>query len=84
MKQPNVPTETLPGGLLGAAMRYCAVADWFESRPTRWHKHMSEADAMALFNRVETELRQAGAKMLRQTHLRDAALDAVGVPKETR
>jgi hypothetical protein len=52
--------------LLGAALRYCAVADWFESHPCTWDRRMSLSEAMDVFNRVEANLRSAGARALRR------------------
>lgn len=70
--------------LLGAALRYCAVADWFESFPCTWHQQMSVCQAMAIFNRAEAELRAAGNRALRQAGHRDLVLQAAGVPEEAR
>ncbi|MBI1374083.1 MAG: hypothetical protein GC159_15290 [Phycisphaera sp.] len=70
--------------LLGAALRYCAVADWFESHPCRWHGEMSLAEAMDVFNRAEAELRATGARLLRRHGHRDLLLQAVGVSEEAR
>ena len=70
--------------LVGAALRYCAVADWFEAHPCPWHKHMTVDQAMAVFNQVEAELREAGAKALRKHGHRDLILQGAGIPRETR
>jgi hypothetical protein len=70
--------------LLGAALRYCAVADWFEGHPCRWHKHMTVDQAMAVFNEAEADLRAAGAKALRQHGHRALVLQAAGVAEEAR
>lgn len=70
--------------LLGAALRYCAVADWFEAHPCPWSKTMSLDQAMDVFNRVETELRQLAAKALRQRGHRDLVLQGAGIPEESR
>ena len=70
--------------LLGTALRYCAVADWFEAHPCRWHKRMSVDEAMEVFNKVEAELRAAGAKALRQHGHRDLILQGAGVPADAR
>lgn len=69
--------------LLGAAP-YCAVADWFESHPCVWQRDLSMHEAMDAFNRVETELRRIGAKVLRQPGHRELLLQAVGIPEEAR
>lgn len=70
--------------LLGATLRYCAVADWFEAHPCRWHKRMSVDEAMEIFNKVEAELRAAGSKALRQHGHRDLILQGVSVPADAR
>lgn len=70
--------------LLGAALRYCAVADWFESHPCRWHGEMSLGEAMDVFNRAEAELRAMGAMALRRHGHRALLLQVVGVPEEAR
>lgn len=70
--------------LLGAALRYCAVADWFEAHPSPWRKQMTLDEAMAVFNRVEVELRAAAAKDLRQHGHRDLILHGAGVAREAR
>ncbi len=68
--------------VLGAALRYCAVADWFESRPCSKHTEESEAQAMDLLNRVEAQLRQAGTAAMRQHGHRALVLEAAGVPRD--
>ncbi len=78
-KQQEIQSE-----LLGAALRYCAVADWFESFPCAWHKQMSVCQAMAVFTLAETELRAAGARALRQSGHRDLILQAAGIIEEAR
>jgi len=70
--------------LLGAALRYCAVADWFESHPCVWRRHMSLDEAMDVFNRVESDLRRVTARALRQRGHRDLVLQGVGIPEEAR
>lgn len=70
--------------LLGAALRYCAVADWFESHPSAWRRHMSVSEAMDVFNRVEAELRELGSLGLRRPGHRALLLQAAGVPEEAR
>ncbi|MCC7407354.1 MAG: hypothetical protein IT442_04740 [Phycisphaeraceae bacterium] len=65
--------------LLGAALRYCAVADWFESHPCAWRKRMTMKEAMEAFNRVEVELRQAGTRLLRQPGHRALVMQAAGL-----
>jgi hypothetical protein len=73
-----------PGELLGAALRYCAVADWFEAHPCTWQRQMSLSEAMDVFNRVEAELREVGAKSLRRHGHRNLVLAGVGIPEEAR
>jgi hypothetical protein len=70
--------------LLGAALRYCAVADWFESHPCTWDRRMSLSEAMDVFNRVEAELRSAGARALRRGGHRELILQAVGIEEDAR
>jgi hypothetical protein len=74
----------LQNELLGATLRYCAVADWFESHPCAWHKHMSLAEAMNVFNRAESDVRRLGARLLRGGGHRNLLLAAAGVPEEAR
>ena len=70
--------------LLGAALRYCAVADWFESHPCTWDRRMSLSEAMDVFNRVEAELRSAGARALRRGGHCELILQAVGIEEDAR
>lgn len=70
--------------LLGAALRYCTVADWFESHPCTWDRRMSLSEAMDVFNRVEAELRSAGARALRRGGHRELILQAVGIEEDAR
>jgi hypothetical protein len=70
--------------LLGAALRYCAVADWFESHPCVWRRHMSLDEAMDVFNRAENDLRRIGAGCLRQRGHRELLLQGAGVAEEAR
>lgn len=70
--------------LLGAALRYCAVADWFESHPCTWDRRMSLSEAMDVFNRVKAELRSAGARALRRGGHRELILQAVGIEEDAR
>lgn len=70
--------------LLGAALRYCAVADWFESHPCAWRRAMSLSEAMGVFNRVEADLREIGARALRQRGHRELVLQAMGIEEEAR
>lgn len=68
--------------LICAALRYCAVADWFEGHPCTWQKNMNDEQAMAVFNQAEKELRQAGANALRQHGHRKMVLQGMGLPEE--
>jgi hypothetical protein len=70
--------------LIGAALRYCAAADWFESHPCAWSPAMSLDEAMDVFNRVEAELRAAGSRALRQRGHRDLVLQCLGISEEAR
>lgn len=70
--------------LLGAALRYCAVADWFEGHPCRWHKRMSVDQAMEVFNKTEADLRAVGTKALCQHGYRDLILQGTRIPREAR
>lgn len=76
-KQNAIQTE-----LICAALRYCAVADWFEGHPSTWQKNMSDEQAMAVFNQAEQELRKAGAQALRQHGHRKMVLQGMGLPEE--
>ena len=65
----------LEAEVIGAALRYVAVADWFESRPITRRERARDLDAMNVFNRVEAELRQAGRGLLRRMEHRDLILE---------
>lgn len=73
--------QELQNDLLGAALRYAAVADWFEGQPCTWHKKMKVEEAMAIFNCVEAELRVAADRVLRKNKRRELILLAAGVPE---
>lgn len=81
-------TQSIPPAdqskLCDAALRYGAVADWFESHPCAWHKHLSVNQAMEIFDRAEAELRAASAKALRRHGNRNLILQAAGVPAGAR
>ncbi len=79
----KLPSE-IQSELLGAALRYCAVADWFESFPCTWRKQMSLCEAMAIFNRAEADLRAAGNRALRRAGHRDLVLQASSIPEVAR
>ncbi len=66
---------TLEAELIGAALRYVAVADWFESRPITRAEKARDREAMDAFNRVEAELRRAGARLLRRLGHRVVVLE---------
>ena len=74
----------LQAELLGAALRYCAVADWFEGKPCTWSSFMSVSEAMEVFNRVEAQLRDIGAQMMQHDRSRELLLEAAGVDKRAR
>lgn len=63
--------------LIVAALRYVAVADWFESRPVSARERQRDNDAMDLFNGVESVLRQAGGRLLRRRGSRQPVLQNV-------
>ena len=65
----------LEAEVIGAALRYVAVADWFESRPITRRERARDLDAMNVFNRVEAELRQVGRGLLRRMEHRDLILE---------
>ena len=62
--------------LLGAALPYVAVADWFEARPVGRKEEAHDAQAMAVFSRIEAELRVAGGRVLRASNHRQLVLQA--------
>jgi len=65
--------------LLGAALRYVAVADWFENRPVNRREKNRDRAAMDAFNHVEAELRLAGRSLLRRHGHRELVLEqAIG------
>jgi len=70
----RIDDTTLEAELIGAALRYVAVADWFESRPITRAEKARDREAMDAFNRVEAELRKAGARLLRRLGHRDVVL----------
>lgn len=75
------PVQSKPGIMLleaealGAALRYVAVADWFEQLPFARHDPDRERRAMDIFNRIEAELRQAGGHLLRRLGHRERVLE---------
>lgn len=75
MRPDNGQSALLEAELIGAALRYTAVADWFESRPTSRAVQEGEAKAADAFNRVEDELRTAGCRLLRRLGHRQLVLE---------
>lgn len=67
--------EPLEAELIGAALRYVAVADWFESRPITRRERARDGEAMHAFNRVEADLRKAGRGLLRRLGHRQLVLE---------
>lgn len=74
MRQDDGQSALLEAELIGAALRYTAVADWFESRPASRDALNGEAEAMEAFNRIEDELRVAGRRLLRRLGHRELVL----------
>ena len=71
--------KVLEAEVIGAALRYVAVADWFESRPITRHERARDHEAMHAFNCVEAELRKAGGRLLRRLGHRHMVLEqAIG------
>ncbi len=68
-------TRRLEAKLVGAALRYVAVADWFEQLPLSRHALDHERRAMDTFGRIEAELRQAGGCLLRRLGHRQLVLE---------
>lgn len=69
--------RALESELIGAALRYVALADWFEARPMAHHRRDGEREAMDAFNVVEAELRRAGTRLLRRLGHRELVLEQV-------
>ena len=65
----------LEAELIGAALRYTAVTDWFEARPITRREKARDREAMDAFNRVEGELRKAGRRLLRRLGRRELVLE---------
>ena len=63
--------------LMVAALRYVAVADWFEHRPIRKNA-AGEAEAMDTFNRAEANLRRVAEPLLRKHGARATILLTAG------
>jgi len=61
--------------LQNAALRYAAVADWFEAR----RGQASDPQAWDAFNQAEADLRQAGRKLLALRQDRAIILQTAGV-----
>lgn len=66
---------TLESELIGAALRYVAVADWFEGRPCSRAERARDHAAMDAFNRIEAELRRVGGRLLRELGHRELVLE---------
>jgi|GEM_PF-2298097 len=64
----------LEADVIGAAVRYAAVGDWFENRPVNRREKDRDREAMDVFNRVEAEVRQAGRRLLRRMGHRELVL----------
>ena len=78
MQRSFVPDcRALESELIGAALRYVALADWFESRPVAHCRRAGEREAMEAFNVVETQLRRAGKRLLRRLGHRELVLEQV-------
>jgi len=69
------PPRRLESELLAAALRYVAFADWFENRPITQAEKARDPVAMAAFNRIESELRLAGARLLERLGHRELVLE---------
>lgn len=63
--------------LIAAALRYVAVADWFERRPIRKNA-VGEAEAMDTFARAEANLRRMAEPLLRKHGARATILLSAG------
>jgi hypothetical protein len=66
--------RTLELELIAVALRYVAVADWFESRSVGRADQQKEAEAMDAFNQVESALRKSGGRLLRRLGQRQRVL----------
>lgn len=79
VQPPPVPTEVSPEtrALIAAALRYVAVADWFESPGGKVLTGKAEEQAYQMFTTVETELRRAGERVMRQAKARAAIINEV-------
>ena len=76
MSKSGLPdSEELELELIDAAVRYVAVADWFENRPVRRGEPGDEQRAMKVFNVAEAELRKAGGRLLRRLRIRELVLE---------
>lgn len=80
MNKAQIQEKRLRGELAGAALRYCAVADWFESAKGRKAGNL----AFDQFKQAEAQLREAGAKALRKHGHRFLVLQAAGIPEALR
>ena len=82
MHQPVDP-NLLADELIGAALRYVVVADWFEKRPITRSERVRDHQAMDVFNDVEVALRKAGKRLLRHRGTREELLSLL-VPERLR
>ena len=71
---PKHPDATR-AALIAAALRYVAIADWFERRPITRDEKRREGEAMDTFNRAEEELRVAGRQLLGRGRQRALVLE---------
>lgn len=74
-RQPDSRISREERELLGAALRYAAVAEWFEKLAVKRHEPMREQHAMDAFNRVEEDLRLAARRAFHDRHHRQAVLE---------
>ncbi len=77
MHQADKQSTLLQAELIGAVLRYVAVADWFENRPITRCEKAHDPEAMHAFNRVEAELRTAGRRLLRRRGHRELLLEQI-------
>jgi hypothetical protein len=73
--QSKADSKPLEAEVLGAALWYVVIADWFEQLPFSRHDSNRERRAMDIFNCVEAELRQAGGRLLRRLGHRELVLE---------
>jgi hypothetical protein len=72
MQEPNATTpDPLEHELIGVALRYVVFTDWFEAQPVRRISSKRERRMMAMFNRIENELRIIGRRALKKNPYRE-------------